>query len=59
MQSYPFDALDRIALQLMLLNVLIAVYLTCKGVAFVSSVLLRRDPPKKLIRSKLARSDES
>lgn len=59
MQSYPFDALDRIALQLMLLNVLIAVYLSCKGVAFVSSVLLRRDPPKKLIRSKLARSDES
>ncbi|CAB3659414.1 hypothetical protein [Trinickia soli] len=59
MQSYPFDALDRIALQLTLLNVMFFGWLLCKGVGYVSAVVGRRDPPKKLIRSKLARSDES
>ena len=59
MQSIPFDALDHIATQLVLLNALIAVYLICKGVAFVSAVVARRDPPRKSNRSKLARSDGS
>lgn len=59
MQSIPFDALDRVALQLAFLNVLLFVYLICKGVGYVSAVIARRDPPKKLIRSKLARSNES
>jgi hypothetical protein len=52
-------AVDPVAAQLMLLNVLVTVYLICKGVAFVSAVLMRRDPPKKSIRSKLAQSNES
>lgn len=52
-------AVDPVATQLVLLNVLVAVYLICKGVAFVSAVLLRRDPPKKSIRPKVARSVES
>jgi hypothetical protein len=52
-------AVDPVSAQLMLLNVLLAVYLMCKGVAFVTSVLMRRDPPKKSIRSKLAQSNES
>jgi hypothetical protein len=59
MQSLPFDALDRITVQLMVLNVMLAAYLICKGVAFVGSVMGRRDPPKKLNRSKLAQSDGS
>ena len=59
MESVPFDALDHIATQLALLNALIAVYLICKGVAFVSSVVARRDPPKKSNRPNLARSDGS
>ena len=59
MESLPIDALERIALQLTLLNGLLAVYLSCKGVEYVSRVLLRRDPPTKSIRSKLARSNES
>ena len=52
-------AVDPVSAQLMLLNVLLAVYLMCKGVAFATSVLIRRDPPKKSIRSKLAQSNES
>lgn len=52
-------AVDPVSAQLMLLNVLLAVYLMCKGVAYVTAVFARRDPPKKSIRSKLARSDES
>lgn len=59
MESLPIDALDRIALQLALLNVLLCVYLVCKGVGYVSAVIGRRDPPKKLNRSKLAQSDGS
>jgi hypothetical protein len=59
MESLPIGALDRIALQLALLNVLLCVYLVCKGVGYVSAVIGRRDPPKKLNRSKLARSDGS
>ncbi|MFC0398599.1 hypothetical protein [Paraburkholderia rhizosphaerae] len=59
MQSIPFDALDRIGVQLMFLNAMLFVYLVCKGVAFVTQVVMRRDPPRKSIRSKLAQSDES
>ncbi|OXI45181.1 hypothetical protein CFB49_09105 [Burkholderia sp. AU17457] len=59
MESLPIDALDRIALQLTLLNVMLGTYLCCKGVGYVSRVLLRRDPPKKSIRSRLAQSDGS
>jgi hypothetical protein len=59
MQSIPFDAIEAIARQLELLNVVLIAYLCCKGVSFVTATFLRRDPPKKSIRSKLARSDES
>ena len=59
MQSIPIDALDRITAQLVLLNVMLAVYLICKGVAFVGTVVGRRDPPRKSNRSNLARSDGS
>lgn len=59
MQSIPFDALDRITAELMLLNVMLATYLICKGVAFVGTVLGRRDPPKKSNRPDLARPDGS
>ncbi|WP_133645473.1 hypothetical protein [Paraburkholderia flava] len=59
MESIPFDALDRITVQLMVLNVMLGVYLICKGVAFVGSVIGRRDPPRKSNRSKLAHSDGS
>ncbi|MGH8777734.1 hypothetical protein [Paraburkholderia sp.] len=59
MQSIPFDALEHVATQLAVLNMLLAVYLVCKGVAFVTAVFARRDPPKKLNRSKLAQSDGS
>lgn len=59
MQSYPFDALDRITLQLMLLNVMLFVYLCCKGVTYATAIFARRDPPKKLTREKVAQSRES
>jgi hypothetical protein len=59
MESLPPDAVNGVTLQLTLLNVLFAVYLVCKGLAFATAVFMRRDPPKKSIRSKLARSDES
>lgn len=59
MESLPVNALDRVALQLALLNVLLCVYLVCKGVGYVSAVLGRRDPPKKLNRSNLAQLDGS
>jgi len=59
MQSYPFDALDRIGAQLSLLNLQLCVYLCCKGLNYAARVLFRRDPPTKAIRPKLARSDGS
>ncbi|MBN3802514.1 hypothetical protein GXB81_05515 [Paraburkholderia sp. Ac-20336] len=59
MQSIPPDSVEQIAGQLTFLNVMLFVYLLCKGVGYASAVLARRDPPKKLIRSKPARSDES
>ncbi|TKC83785.1 hypothetical protein FAZ69_22370 [Trinickia terrae] len=59
MESIPLDALDRIAVQLMLLNAMLFVFLVCKGVDYASRAFFRRDPPKRLIRSKLAQSDES
>lgn len=52
-------AVDPVASQLMLLNVLLAVNLICKGVAYVTRAVFRRDPPTKSIRSKVAHSDES
>ncbi|MGF6648620.1 hypothetical protein P3T17_006783 [Paraburkholderia sp. GAS82] len=52
-------AVDPVSSQLALLNVLLAIYLICKGMNYVARTLMRRDPPKKSIRSKLARSDES
>lgn len=61
MQSFRLSsfAVDPVASQLMFLNVLLAVHLMCKGVAFASSIFFRRDPPKKSIRSKLAQANES
>ncbi len=59
MQSLPFDDMHAISQQLALLNLLLFVLLVCKAGAFVSSVIARRDPPRKLIRPKLAQSDES
>jgi uncharacterized membrane protein HdeD (DUF308 family) len=59
MQSIPMDALEHVATQLALLNLLLGAYLICKGVAFVSAVIARRDPPKKSNRPKLAQSDGS
>jgi hypothetical protein len=56
-------AVDPVAWQLACLNFMLFVYLVCKGVNYVSSVFLRRDPPRRgkreLIRSELARPDES
>ena len=40
-------AVDPVAAQLALLNLLLAVDLCCKGVGYVTRVLLRRDPPRK------------
>jgi hypothetical protein len=59
MESIPLDALDGIVVQLAVLNVMLFAYLCCKGVAFASSVIGRRNPPTKLNRSKLAQSDGS
>ena len=39
MQSYPFDALDRIGLQLSLLNLQLCVYLCCKGMNYAARVM--------------------
>lgn len=52
-------AVDPVSSQFALLNLMLAIYLICKGVSYVTSVLFRRNPPRKLIRSKLAQSDES
>lgn len=52
-------AVDLVSMQLALLNCMLFVYLICRGAAFVSSVVLRRDPPKKSNRQQLARADDS
>lgn len=52
-------AVDPVASQLCLLNVMLCIYLCCKGVAYVLRALLRRDAPKKSMSSKVAHSDES
>lgn len=53
-------AVDPVASQLCLLNVMLCIYLCCKGAAYVSRVLLRRDSQrKKSMRSELARPDGS
>lgn len=52
-------AVDPVSAQLMLLNALLAVNLICKGVAYVTRTVFRRDPPKKSIRPKVAQSSES
>lgn len=48
-----------VAQQLAYLNVMVAVYLICKGGSYVASVLVRRDPPRKSNRQQLARADGS
>ena len=53
-------AVDPVASQLCLLNMLLCIYLCCKGAAYVSRALLRRDQSKKKsMRSELARPDGS
>ncbi|AJY29994.1 hypothetical protein BTM_1133 [Burkholderia thailandensis 34] len=59
MERLSSYAVDPVAAQLALLNLLLFVHLVCKGVEYATRVFVRRDPPKKSIRSKLARSDES
>lgn len=53
------DAMQQVADQLGVLNVFVGIYLISKGVGYVTSVVMRRDPPTKTIRSKLAQSNES
>lgn len=52
-------AVDPVATQLALLNLLLAVNLLCKGVAYATAIFVRRDPPKKSTREKVAQSRES
>jgi hypothetical protein len=52
-------AVDPVSAQLALLNLLLAIYLICKGVSYITAVVMGRDPPKKSIRSKLAQADGS
>lgn len=52
-------AADPTSMQFALLNLMLAIHLICKGISYVTSVMFRRNPPTKLIRSKLARSDGS
>lgn len=52
-------AVDPVTSELALLNLMVAIFLICKGLDYVGRTLLRRDPPKKAIRSKLAQADES
>ncbi|AOI69775.1 MULTISPECIES: hypothetical protein [Burkholderia cepacia complex] len=59
MERLSSYAVDPVSAQLALLNLLLFVHLVCKGVEYATRVFMRRDPPKKSIRSKLARSDES
>lgn len=40
-------AVDPVSAQLALLNVLLAVNLCCKGVSYVTRVLMHRDPPRR------------
>lgn len=59
MERLSSYAVDPVSAQLALLNLLLFVHLVCKGVEYATRVFMRRDPPKKSIRSRLARSDES
>ncbi|AIS96294.1 hypothetical protein [Burkholderia thailandensis] len=59
MERLSSYAVDPVSAQLALLNLLLFVHLVCKGVEYATRVFTRRDPPRKSIRSKLARSDES
>jgi hypothetical protein len=52
-------AVDPVSAQLAYLNMLLTVYLICKGLNYVARTLLRRDPPTKSNRSKLAQADGS
>lgn len=52
-------AVDPVSSQFAFLNLMLAIYLICKGISYVTSVMFRRNPPKKSIRSALARPDES
>lgn len=50
---------DPVSSQLALLNLLLMIFLICKGADYVGRALLRRDPPKKSNRSGVARPDGS
>lgn len=52
-------AVDPVSSQLALLNVMVVIYMTCKGVAYVMNMVFRRDSPEKPIRPKVAQLDES
>jgi len=59
MDSLGSYAVEPVAYQLCLLNVILSIYVICKGVDYATRILLRRDPPTKSIRSKVAHSNES
>ncbi|HDR9873027.1 hypothetical protein WM08_30040 [Burkholderia ubonensis] len=59
MERLSSYAVDPVSTQLALLNLLLFVHLVCKGVEYATRAFMRRDPPKKSIRTGLARSDES
>jgi hypothetical protein len=52
-------AVDPVASQLALLNLLLAVHLIAKGLDYVGRVFGRRDPPKKSNRRDVAQPDGS
>jgi hypothetical protein len=52
-------AVDPVATQLALLNLLLFVNLCCKGIGYATAIFMRRDPPKKSTRGKVAQSGES
>lgn len=59
MISLPPDGAVQVAHQIEILNLMLFIYLVCKGVGYASAVFARRDPPKKSNRSKVAHSDGS
>jgi hypothetical protein len=59
MVSIPVDSLDRMTVQLAVLNLQLCVFLCCKGLNWAARQVFRRDPPTKANRSKLAQSDGS
>jgi hypothetical protein len=59
MERLSSFAVDPVSYQLAVLNVLVAIYMICKGLNYVARTVFRRDPPKKSIRSEVARLGES